>query len=131
MNETDLRTRFARLRRELTTRTPPFGMLLEREPARAPAPRAWTPGLAVVSLCLLALGLLWLGGRPSRTSEWGKAVESVAETFATWGTPTDVLLRSPGPDLISTLPAFDLPSQPPGRPASTQPSSRIHARRYA
>ncbi len=131
MNETDLRTRFARLRRELVTRAPPFGVLLEREPARTPAPRAWTPGLAVVSLCLLALGLLWLAGRPSRTSEWERAGQSVAETFATWGTPTDVLLRSPGPDLTLTLPVFGLPSQLPGRPASTQPSSRIHTRRYA
>lgn len=131
MNETDLRTRFARLRRELAPRTPPFGMLLEREPARAPAPRAWTPRRTVAFLCLLALGLLWLGGRPWRTSEWGRAGESVAETFATWGTPTDVLLRLPGPDLTSTLPAFGLPSPLPGPPASPKPSSRIHTRRYA
>ena len=130
MNETDLRTRFARLRRELATRTPPFGVLLEREPARAPAPRAWTPRLAVVCLCLLSLGLLWLGGRPSRTSEWERAGESAAEAFAIWGTPTDVLLRSPGPDLTSTLPAFGLPSQLAGPPASPQPSSRIQTRRY-
>lgn len=129
MNETELRARFARLRRELAAPAPPFRALLEAEPPRTRRSPAWVLGFALPALCLLAL--LWWSVEMSGAGRDAEPVpEAVLETFSTWGTPTDLLLRPPGADLTSTLPSFDIPVPAPAR-TPAEPISESHTRRIA
>ncbi len=127
MNEAELRAHFARLRHELGSSAPAFRSLLRREPRRTERARAWSLGLALPALCVLALAVWWAWGRPANTSE--PLSPAVLETFSTWGTPTDYLLRPPGHELGSTLPHFDVanPSSPELRRG--EPRSQIRTRR--
>ena len=141
MNDAELRAHFAHLRSELANSAPAFRSLLARKPARAERARAWTPGLAIPALCVLALAVWWVSERRATTLEpsspaseaFSPASEAfspaVLETFSTWGTPTDYLLRPPGYDLGSTLPQFgvDHPVYPARR--SGEPRSQVRTRR--
>ncbi len=127
MNETELRAHFARLRRELASSAPPFRSLLGRDPCGTERERAWSLGLPIPALCLLALAVWWAWERPATISE--PLSPAVLETFSTWGTPTDYLLRPPGHELGSTLPHFNVanPSSPELRRG--EPRSQIRTRR--
>lgn len=128
MNETELRARFARLRSELAAPAPPFRVLRAAEPPRTRRSPAWALGFALPALCLLAF--LWWSVEMSGTGRDAEPVpEAVLETFSTWGTPTDLLLRPPGTNLTSTLPSFDIPV-PAGR-TPAEPTSEAHTRRIA
>ncbi len=127
MNETELRAHFARLRSELANSAPAFRSLLAREPARAERARIWGLALAIPALCVLVLALWWTRERPPPISE--ALSPAVLETFSTWGTPTDYLLRPPGHELGSTLPRFGVtnPSSPELRRG--EPRSQTQTRR--
>ncbi len=127
MNETELRAHFARLRRELASTVPAFRSMQARQPARVESVRAWSLRLAIPALGSLALVVWWAWGRPATTSE--PLSPAVLETFSTWGTPTDYLLRPPGHDLGSTLPHFGVgnPSSPELRRG--EPRSQLGTRR--
>ncbi len=89
--------------------------------------RSWRLGLAIPALCVLALALWWTRERPAPTSE--ALSPAMLETFSTWGTPTDYLLRPPGHELGSTLPHFGVTS--PGSPELRrgEPRSQTQTRR--
>ena len=112
-DDTDLRNRFAELRREEEARTPGF---------RLPSPRgvasrlrlgrlvALAASLAVSVACVFLVRLMW---RPEQLP--GKPAVSLTE----WKAPTDFLLETPGRELLRTVPAIGVwhdRSQQPKRP---------------
>ncbi len=108
-DDRDLRERFASLRREEEPQATPLHRLIETAASgRMPRRRgALAPALAVVAV-LAALGLI-IGQAlpPDRPAEPGKPLVSLAA----WTEPTAFLLRTPGGDILSTVPEFgrDLP----------------------
>jgi len=126
-----LRERFASLRREEESGATSFERVLEgRPPAAQPRRRMAVPAFAgIVLLAGLALvvGQVWQLRR-------GVAPGETALPLASWSEPTAFLLRTPGSDLLSTVPAFARetpavgPDAPPGalppfpQPAPTQRS---------
>lgn len=103
-DETDLREGFAALRREDSAKTPAFETLLAgatvgRSRGRL-LPR-WGGLLAAVSLvaaALVAVAVL----RPPRTPS---RIASVEE----WTAPTDFLLRTPGREILESVPRIGAP----------------------
>jgi hypothetical protein len=129
VNETELRARFARLSSELGAPAPPFRAVLAAEPPRTRRSPACALGFALPALCLLAL-LWWTAEMPGTGRDAEPVSEAVLETFSTWGTPTDLLLRPPGAHLTSTLPSFGIPIPAPSR-TPAEPTSEAHTRRIA
>jgi len=88
MNDSDLRDAFHRLRDAESARAPRFGV--------APRPRfsIWRPAIAAAMLLFIVMAISTLPIR--REPEIGSIVD--------WKAPTDVLLRTPGSELLSTVP---------------------------
>ena len=85
MNE--LRDLFHRLRDEELARVPPFRVV---RPIRT-----WRPLLAAAALLLvIVVGV----------AVFHRRRPPVTESIVTWKAPTDVLLRTPGSELLSTVP---------------------------
>jgi len=79
---------FHRLRDEDLARVPPFHVA-------ARSKRAWRPLLAAAAaLVIVVLGILAFHHRRP----------PVTESIVTWKAPTDFLLRTPGSELLSTVP---------------------------
>jgi hypothetical protein len=114
MNDDDrsLRELFARLKHEDRGRTPSF-----RTPERHVRTQvAWVPRVAMAAAIVLVAIVL---ARPDRPSRNAPVVDLGA---ATWRSPTDFLLATPGAELMRTVPVFgspdhwppiDLPSRSP------------------
>jgi hypothetical protein len=116
----DLRRSFAALRRHEAGAAPPFRRAWAAALAGRRRPRA---RFAVAAVALAFLALLWL--RP------GPAPEPMnAPPVARWQSPTDFLLRTPGRELLSAVPALARPAIPglslPAR--SPEPSNRLSER---
>jgi hypothetical protein len=96
-NDHDVRELFARLKEEDRAHSPPFRMPVRTEPHRW-----WSPRVAVAAaIVLIALVL----ARPD-TPRYGVLVDPRA---ATWRSPTDFLLITPGSELMRTVPAVGSP----------------------
>jgi hypothetical protein len=99
MNDSELRNAFHRLRDAEIARAPRFHVT-------GSAPRwswNWRPALAAAALLLIVITLFVLPPR-RRAPEVGSIV--------TWKAPTDVLLRTPGSELLSTVPRIpDIPER--------------------
>jgi len=94
MNDSDLRALFHRLRDEEALHLPSPRMRGEGAPkARM---RGWAFALIVI---VIAIALSYRRPAPS-------------ESILTWTAPSDVLLRTPGTDLLTTVPRIpDLPER--------------------
>ena len=101
MNDDDrsLRELFARLKHEDRARTPSF-----RTPERRVRTRsAWVPRVAMAAAIVLVAIVLTRPDHPE------PSVSVVDLGAATWRSPTDFLLVTPGSDLMRTVPAFGPP----------------------
>ena len=112
-----LRELFARLKHEDRGRTPSFRV--PTRPARARP--VWIPRVAIAAAIALAIVL----ARPDRPSPRVSVVDLGA---ATWRSPTDFLLVTPGADLMRTVPVFGSPDHftpmEPRRPSAAPESTR-------
>lgn len=98
-DDSDLRERFAALRREEQRNVPGFlGMLGNAR--RPPRTRRVLPSAAVLATAAAVLAVLAL--LPLRERQGPREAPSIAE----WKSPTDFLLATPGRDLLTTLPQF-------------------------
>lgn len=102
MDENEIRQRFAHLRESDRVRAPNFAQIYGRTRARRSSrgtPRV-RPLLIDALVAVVISGILvW---HDSQSSSPSKATE----TIATWRAPTDVLLTTPGSELLGTMPAL-------------------------
>jgi hypothetical protein len=96
MNDSELRNAFHQLRDAETAHVPQF---------RVPNPaRSWRPALAVALLLVIIVAVVSFLPIRRRAPQ--------AESIVTWKAPTDVLLRTPGSELLSTVPRIpELPER--------------------
>ena len=95
MNDSDLRSLFHQLRDE-ETRFPPSPRTRGEG-----APKGRMRGWALAIVAILIVIVFALRRRPEPT-----------ESILTWKPPTDVLLRTPGSELLTTVPRIpDLPER--------------------
>ena len=101
MDETEIRARFAQLREAERVRAPGLAQIYERKRARATwgATHRVRPFViaAAVAIAIIAYSLAH-----SRSFSPSTATPAIA----TWRAPTDVLLRTPGSELLGTMPAL-------------------------
>jgi len=123
-DETDLRGLFAALRRQDSAKTPAFETLLAGAAAGRGRRRPWPRGgglLAAASLVVAALAAVAVLRAPPPPAR----VVSIEE----WRAPTDFLLRTPGREILETVPLIgERPSLAPlggavPRAASPRPRS--------
>ena len=103
-DDRDLRARFSALRDAETARAPDFTTMVAHARAARRAPRWWrVSGVAggLVAAAAAALVLVM----PDEDREFDALVTSFAMT-SEWTSPTDGLLRSPGDDLLRTVPGI-------------------------
>jgi hypothetical protein len=101
MDDSELRRRFAQLREADGERAPSFAQTYGRARAR----RSWRAALrmrplAIGAAAAVAIAAVWLAHERSFSSS------AVTPTIATWRAPTDVLLRTPGSELLGAMPAL-------------------------
>ena len=107
IDDDELKRRFAEWRETDQKRAPDFAHIRARAQSRARsrAGRSWRAGLrvrplvigAVAAVAIAAIGLTY-----SRSV----APSAVAPEIVTWRAPTDVLLRTPGTELLTAMPAL-------------------------
>ncbi len=125
-NDADLRQRFGRMRHEEAQTAPGFEHTLTRARARTAASSRlrWPIGAAALTALGVAGLMLWLGG-PIATPDTGDELQ-LGEAVGAWRMPTDVLLDTPGSELLRTLPDLRSPDLRLERPTSHTPR-RSHA----
>jgi hypothetical protein len=98
--EQELGRLFEELRRSEEATAPEFRHVLARARARRTARRApaWRFAAAAVSLVVIAAALL-LAHRPAREIDL-----QAVRTLTAWTAPTDSLLRTPGSELLDSIP---------------------------
>lgn len=96
MMDERLKHEFAQLRAHERTHTPSFNAVLARAPRKSRRARAWLAAGAVAAAVMAAL-LLW-----PRHIRDDVATPSITQ----WHAPTDVLLNTPGRNLLSELPVL-------------------------
>ncbi|HSS43700.1 MAG TPA: hypothetical protein VLO07_00040 [Thermoanaerobaculia bacterium] len=94
---------FEKLRCADEASAPRFRQVLERR--QGPTRVSNLRSVAAVSVCVLALFLLWLAGSGRRAPEAERAGAGTV-TLGDWRSPTDFLLRTPGGDLLDSKPAL-------------------------
>jgi hypothetical protein len=103
MDESELRRHFARLREADRERAPSFAQTY----AGARARRTWratlrTRPLLIGATAAVAIAAVWLA------RERLVSPSPVAPTIVAWRAPTDVLLRTPGSELLGAMPALGI-----------------------
>ena len=91
----DLRRRFEELRKEESASAPRFAIPSLRQPNRRPL-------LAFAVLLLIVIALLF----PRHSETFTPADRAAARSIADWHPPTDFLLRTPGSDLLTSMPSI-------------------------
>lgn len=101
MDDSDLRRRFTQLREADRERTPTFAQTHQRARARsASRVSMFVRPLAIGAVATVLFATVWIArGRPFSHSER-------APEIATWRAPTDVLLDTPGSELLGVMPAL-------------------------
>jgi hypothetical protein len=101
MDDNELRRQFAELRKADKDRAPAFGQIYRG--ARARASQRKTPHvrpLVLAAAAIVVIAALSLAyGRSTTPSTTTPAI-------ATWRAPTDVLLQTPGSELLGVMPAL-------------------------
>lgn len=107
----DLRERFGALRRRERNETAPFADVLGQarsaagRPSRRKPPRlVWATGIALLAVLLLLVARGPTGPGANELPVWAAGP---------WAVPTDVLLETPGFDLLRGFPALPAPSIAP------------------
>ena len=101
MDENEIRQRFRQLRESDRVRAPNFAQIYGRTRARRSsraAPRVRP--LLIDALLAAVIGAVFTWHSQS------SAPSTATETIATWRAPTDILLRTPGSELLGTMPAL-------------------------
>ena len=100
MEENEIRRRFAQLRESDRVGAPSFAQTYAHALSRR------TSGLLRVSTLLIAAAAaILIVGVWQANSRW--LSPSTTTAIATWRAPTDVLLRTPGSELLGTMPALN------------------------
>lgn len=97
--DTDLRERFAQLRAEELRSVPPFRRQARSRPQRL----RWKMVAATVALLLVAV-ISAVGVRRREAKTFSDSDRAAVRSLAAWHAPTDVLLRTPGDQLLTTTP---------------------------
>lgn len=102
MDESELRRRFAQLRDADRERAPSFSQTYARARARRMRRRALrAQPLAIGAAAAVVIAVVWLAHSRSLSPS------AVTPTIGNWQAPTDVLLRTPGSELLSAIPELD------------------------
>jgi hypothetical protein len=98
-------------RRADESSAPPFReVLARRRSGEAPRRRLlWRPALLAVTVVLIVAALQLR--RATRPTAQDAALPATARAIASWKAPTDVLLQTPGSELLSRSPVLVPPSQ--------------------
>jgi hypothetical protein len=101
MDEREIRSRFAQLRQADQESAPSFAQTYGRVRAR----RSWR---AMRPLRPLAIGAAAVIAMAAISLAYSRSLSHSAATssIATWRAPTDVLLQTPGSELLSAMPAL-------------------------
>ena len=103
-DDSEIRHRFAQLREADRERAPSFAQISGRTRARRSS-GAMRPVRALVigSAAAVLIAAVWLANaRPFSSSTHAQAIA----TIAAWRAPTDILLRTPGSELLGAMPAL-------------------------
>jgi hypothetical protein len=102
MDDSELRRRFAKLREADRVRTPGFGQIHGRSLSRRSrrATHRLRP-LAIGAAVAVVIAVAWLANARSFSPS------TATPTIATWRAPTDAFLRTPGSELLGTMPALN------------------------
>ena len=104
MDKNEIRQRFAQLRESDRERAPDFAQIYGRARSRrrlGASPRLRPHVVAMAAAVVVAA--IWLANARSFSSH---PVTPTIATIASWRAPTDVLLRTPGSELLGTMPAL-------------------------
>ena len=103
-DESEIRQRFARMREADRERVPSFAQTYARARTRRSL-GATVPvrPLAIGAVAAVVIAAVWLGSARSFSSH---AVTPTIAAIAAWRAPTDVLLRTPGSELLGAMPAL-------------------------
>jgi hypothetical protein len=101
MDENEIRQRFARLRDSDRERAPGFAQIY----ARARSRRSWRTMLRVRPLVIgaaaaVVIAAVWLANSRSVSPS------TTTPAIASWRAPTDILLRTPGSEVLGAMPAL-------------------------
>ena len=101
MDETEIRQRFAQMREADREREPSFAQTY----ARARSRRSWrvihrVRPVVISGAAAVVLAAVWLANARSFSPS------TVTPAIANWRAPTDILLRTPGSELLGTMPAL-------------------------
>lgn len=99
MDESDLRRRFAQLREADRERAPSFAQTHGRARRSRRATRRVRP-LMIAAVAAVVIVAVWMENARSFSPS------AVTPAIATWRAPTDILLRTPGSDLLGVMPAL-------------------------
>ena len=99
IDETELRNRFAQLREAERVGAPGFAQTYGRARAR----ETWGATQRVRPFVIAAAAIAIVAFSLARSRSFSP---SAAPAIATWRAPTDVLLRTPGSELLGTMPAL-------------------------
>lgn len=103
----DLREAFARLRREDSATVPAFRTLIEAARDHR-GPRARTVLAPALAVAVVVAGVLAIVAHERRSP----TPPAPAIASSTWVEPTAFLLRTPGSEFLSAVPALPAPSRP-------------------
>jgi hypothetical protein len=100
-DESEIRQRFAQLREADRERAPGFAQIYGRARSRQSRRSIQrVRPLVIAAAAAVVIATVWIAKARSFSSH------TVTPTIATWRAPTDVLLRTPGSELLGTMPAL-------------------------
>lgn len=101
MDESELRRRFAQLREADSDRAPSFAQTYGRAHARyGRRPVLRVRPLVISAAAAVLIAAIWIGHERSLSPA------AATTEIGTWRAPTDVLLRTPGSELLGEMPAL-------------------------
>jgi hypothetical protein len=101
MDESEIRQRFAQLRDADREHAPGFAQVYGRARARkSSGAMLRVRPLMIAAAAAVVIAAVWIANARSISHQ------SVTPTIANWRAPTDVLLRTPGSELLGTMPAL-------------------------
>ena len=100
MDENEIRRRFAQLRESDRVGAPSFAQTYARARSRRTSGALRVSTLLIGAAATILIAGVWQANSRSH-------LPSTATAIATWRAPTDVLLRTPGSELLGTMPALN------------------------
>jgi len=104
MDENEIRQRFAQLRDADRERAPSFAQTYARaRMRRSVGATLRVRPLVIGAVAAAVVAAVWLGNARSFSSH---TVTPTIAAIAAWRAPTDILLRTPGSEVLGTMPAL-------------------------